>query len=421
MSDILPADFCQLFAVSKQEQLALEVQWEALTGDWDGGNPYCLDMAFFRETYPLARGPFSPAEMLPYAEETLRICAEHPELRLLAHICVKGAYDEKLSFLFSSLPAILPFLEEKYTGVFALMLSLGVYPAMKKAHAALGLPAHYADDTMAWIGGQMIAYREGHEGLPGRSMALSWLTRYPKNILFRIGRLEYLTGAYPAWMPAVYRDAQGNVVALCNEGWQLRADGGIVFPGDELFMTAHLTETMNTVSGTLIRPDGTVEMDKTTTLDKTIWQPAAAPWNLCPTVHIPGGGRMPFDEVLASLKEAREFFRTYFRREVPFFSCCSWILAPVWEDVLQNSNMVRFRREMYAFPTRSWGKYSGMGCLFGRSDVPPEELPAHNSAQKAMQEASRRNGLGTGGIFVMADDLDKIGAEYYRSRGIRLA
>ena len=123
---------------------------------------------------------------------------------------------------------------------------------------------------------------------------------------------------------------------------------------------------------------------------------------------------MPFDDVLASMKEAKEFFATYFKRRVLLFVCCLWILNPAWEDLLPYSNMVRFRKEGYAFPGVDWGKRAGMEFLFGRADVPPEELPAHNNAQRAMQEASQKGQIGTGGVFFLTDDLDKLGDEYYR-------
>ena len=126
---------------------------------------------------------------------------------------------------------------------------------------------------------------------------------------------------------------------------------------------------------------------------------------------------MPFDEVLASMKEAKAFFAKYLKRRVPLFTCFSWILNPAWETLLPASNMVRFRREGYAVPGVDWGKRAGMEFLFGRSDVPPETLPAHNAAQRAMQEASRQGLIGTGGVFFLAEDLDKLGNEYYRRQG----
>jgi hypothetical protein len=55
-----------------------------------------------------------------------------------------------------------------------------------------------------------------------------------------------------------------------------------------------------------------------------------------------------------------------------------------------------------------------MSFLFGRGDVPPDELPIHNRAQQMFVEGYRRNLTGAGSIFVMTSDLDKLGNEYYR-------
>jgi hypothetical protein len=58
-----------------------------------------------------------------------------------------------------------------------------------------------------------------------------------------------------------------------------------------------------------------------------------------------------------------------------------------------------------------------MFFAFGRGDVDPTELEAVNSVQKILQEIFRAEGtLRTGGMFVLTEDLDKLGEMYYRTK-----
>ncbi len=410
-------DLCRTFRLQPTDRAALESRWKELTAGWSTEIlPPCLEPVAFAERYPFCESAFPLAEVLPLAQEIAVIARREPELSLLAHVTSRAAFEVQNPFFFSRMPDPLPGLGKKLSGMFALMIALGAYPLIVRAYAECGVPERYAQEVLKWFGGRMRTYGQAHDGLPGMDYLFSWTRRYIDGDLFRIGRLEYRMDPCSAWMPAVYRNASGEIAVLAGEGWRFRNGEYRAGAAEPERFVSHLTEDAETVTGTPIPPDGIVDFTVRRTLSRSEWHPAVSPWDLCPSVHIPGGGRMTWEEVKTSLIEARAFFAKYFHRQVPLFCCCSWILNPAWEGFLANSNIVRFRREGYAFPAEPWGEYSGMSFVFGRDDVPPDQLPAVNTIQKAFQKCSREGRCGTGGVFFLADDLEKLGSEYYRNK-----
>ncbi|MBO4632899.1 MAG: hypothetical protein J5858_13325 [Lentisphaeria bacterium] len=409
-------DFCRDLQIGSVDQEKLKPVWEELIQGWDGTLPFFLNQEYFERLYPYCKAPFTLEQVRPYTDAVIRIAREKPAAALLAYVTWRGAFKLAPGVDFDFLPDPLPFFGKEYSGIFGFMISLGAYPLMVKAYAEAGVPEKYAQDALQWMGGTMLAYGAAHEGLPGRPYQFHWIRRYIEKVLFRIGRLEYLMHPCPGWLPAVYLHENGDVAVLCRDGWTFREDGWRARDGERVFFTALLTETDHSVTGIPCRADGTADLEHPLTLNTSEWKPAVSPWDLCPSIHIPSGSRMPFEEVKDSLLNAREFFARYFHRQIPLFCCCSWILNPAWEFLLDHSNMARFRQEGFAFPSPSWSPKTGMSFIFGRDDVSPLELPAVNSVQRAFQEAYRRDLIGTGGIFVLARDLEKLGNQYYRRK-----
>ena len=351
--------------------------------------------------------------LLPRVRRVLETLRRLPAAALLGHVLYRGAFVSTPAVFLKTLPDPLPCFGED-TGVFSLMISLAAVPLMKEACRTRGIPGEYAVAAQRWFGGSMLQYAEAHGGVPGREMQFSWLRNHVDGRLFRIGRLEYLMHTCPDWLPAVYRNGQGKLRVLCRDGWGFRADGSRSDDPALIVRRTRLAEDGVHVSGTPIRPDGTVEFGRELALDTREWRPLASPWDLCPSIHIPGGEPMPFEAVKDSLCRAKEFFFRYFGRKVPLFCCASWILNPAWQELLPRSNMAAFRRECYALASLYWGPSAGMKFLFGRSDVPPTELEAHNSAQKAFQQAFREGRIVAGSLLVAVDDVEKLGDSCYR-------
>ncbi|MBO5724625.1 MAG: hypothetical protein J6S58_07340 [Lentisphaeria bacterium] len=408
--------FCEALGIRGAAFYALESRFEKLTEDWEGKIPFFMEESFFTELYPFLKCHFPLEELLPRVRQIRRIAEQHQEIALLGHILCKGSFEEKRPPEIKFENDCIPILGEEYSGMFSILVSLGAYPYIVKAYGELGIPEQYAKDVLAWIGGTMLAYGQAHNGLPGRGLQFAWIVRYITKTLFRIGRLEYLVHPAPEWLSCIYCNDAGDLKVLCGDKWHFRADKRRAGEGEEVVYSSFLEETGSTITGIGCDPYGVPDFEHPLTLDKSEYHSVLTPWDICPSIHIPAGGRMPIEEVFDSMKMAVKFFQTYFKRRIPMICCCSWILNPAWEFLLENSNMARFRKECYALPSPSWGPLAGMGFLFGRADVPPEELPAVNTAQKAFQEASKRGLLGTGAIFVLTEDLEKLGNEYYRKK-----
>ncbi len=407
-------EFCRLWQLSDLDRAQLAPLWKEYEGEPAKEVPEFLETAYFEKIYPLCQAKVPLAEILPRVRAVSRLAHEAPAVSVLAKIIFDGAFKREPMFKLTSFADPFPIFGEELSGVFTLMISLGAYPLIAAKHRALGIPQSYTDDLMAWFGGNMEMYALGHRGAPGREFGFSWVRLYVDGTLFRIGRLEYWMQDYRPWLPAIYRNAQGKVAALCRDNWMIGKHHQCVSDPAQADFTTHFTETETTVSGTLYCADGSFDPETVTTLDKAQWHPVAKPWSLCPSLHIPGGKRMPFDEIKSSLVAAKKFFADYFHQEVPLFCCNSWILNPAWETILPDSNIARFRREGHAIPAPPAAPRAGMGFVFGRADVDPTTLPATNSMQRAIQEAARQDKLDAGAVFFLADDLEDLGNEYYR-------
>ena len=404
--------FCAELGLDRTFREEIAPVWDALTEDWDGQTPFFLAEDFFEKNYPGCGGP-ETEKLLPGVRRVLGTVGALPAAALLGHILYKGSFLLAPGLILKSLPEKLPCFGED-TGLFALLVSLGAIPLMVRACETRGIPADYAYAAKKWIGGTMIQYATAHDGAPGRVLQFNWIRNYVDGKLFRIGRLEFLMHPCPDWLPAVYRNAEGRLRVLCRDGWGFRADGSRTEEPALVVRRTRLKSDGMTVTGTPVAPDGTVGFDREMTLDLKTWSPLVSPWDLCPSIHIPGGEPMPFEAVKSSMIRAKEFFQRYFGRHVPLFCCASCILNPAWEELMPGSNMAAFRRECCALCSLYWGPSAGMAFLFGRKDVSPLELPARNTAQRAFQQAYKENRIVAGSLLVAADDVEKLGNEYYR-------
>ncbi len=382
-------------------------QWQALTEGWNGTLPEFLSEEFFLRFYPDVQGP--PAEtILPRVRDVIAQCRETEEAALYAYLLHRGIF--VLTPQFASAPQLQPppFFGEN-GGVLQLLVALSGAPLIQQKYSALGLPANYARDVMAWIGGTIAIYQAGHDGIPGHDQRQTpWIRHYVDGNLFRIGRLEYLMHTYPSWMPLVFKAADGRLEALVAHDTVLDADG-LALPHSQeaqAAVIASIEEDGPLVTGIPVGGDGHALIHERRTVDTRVFRPVGAPWSLVPSVHIPGGQRMPLEAVQASLRQAKAFFRTYFHREVPMFVCGSWILNPLWQKYLPEGNMARLQQWAHTAPPNATYPRAGQFFVFGRDDVPPSELTPRNRMQEAMRRAYMDGGeLRQHAMFVLTDEL----------------
>ncbi len=391
-----------------------ETGWEESFNTFQG-NPIFMTLHFQELYYPKIK---SRIDAMPAIKKIAEISANDPDAQLLAwhlhrslFLTGKATYSHQL-----------PLPEKKfgeYAGVFFLMIAISAIPLIEKTTQRLGLPEKYAEDSATWLGGTVSIFAAAHKGLPGHDIRQTpWLKHTIDGELFRIGRLEFWAKTLPSYVPAIYRNTKGNVIALCQDRWTLNKEGlRVRYDSPDAALHTTLNHCGGKISGTPISPLGYALTGKTITLNDSEWKPLVSPWDTILEVHIPGGGGMTPEKVQASMREALELFHNHFHKEIPLFVCASWILNSEWEQRLPNSNIATFQREVYLFPLELGNGTDGLFFLFGRDDGDPLTYPADNSARRAMLDVIREGGtLKSGGMFLLAEDLKEFGTQVYRNR-----
>ena len=377
--------------------------------------PECFLTGFFERYAEKLAVPTPFAPEIP--ELSARVAAEKL-LRFYANLILRAAYEFPHADL-GGWPAPEQFLTPRQCGLFQLLLALAALPRIEGAYRELGLPPEYAAGPARWIGGTIAIYAAAHDGNPGHDLRqIHWLKCYMEKRLFRVGRFEFMIQGAPEWLPAIYRSREtGRTIAFCRTGWQLDRSGFRVRRGATGEYTARFDELANRVTGIPIDPaTGRAEVHRTETIDTGEYAPVLSAHDWVPGIHIPGGGGMTPEATKASLVQAVEFFRTFFRREIRAFCCESWILNPDWLTELPGSHLARFMEELYLTPVPECDR-AGLFFVFGRDDGDPASYPADNSLRRAFRrliDAGRP--LRAGGMFLLTADLERFGTGSGRPR-----
>lgn len=399
---------------TEEEKILKEADWEKSVETFPG-MPEFMTLDFQKKYYPKIK---SRIDAMPGIARVAEITGQNKEAQFLAwHLHRIFFLADGADYSFR-----LPLPEKLFgenAGVFILMVAISSIPLIEATTRRLGLPEKYAEDSAAWLGGTVQIFASAHNGLPGHDLRqMHWLKHTIDGLLFRIGRFEYWAKPIPSCVPAIYKDSQGNVKALCQDRWHLNREGYRVRKDspDAVFQTV-LNHCDGKITGTPVSPLGFALKEETVTLDDAEWKPVVSPWDTVLEIHIPGGGGMTLDKARESMLEAVEFFRNYFKKEISLFVCESWILNPEWEKRLPESNLAAFQKETYLFPLEIGDGSDGLFFIFGRSDGDPLTYPADNSMRRAMLDIIREGGkLKSGGMFLLAEDLKTLGTQHYRSK-----
>lgn len=392
----------------------LKTHWEKILETWQGKLPEFVSEAYIKKYLPFLQIPDDEEEIMVRARRIIQMCSENEVYSLHMFVLSYGAFVLKLQLN----PALQSKVWGEDEGIVSLIASLSSAPMIAENCRKRGIPEHYAADALQWIGGTVGIYKLAHDGVPGHTLSqLYWLHHHIDGELYRIGRFEYLLHRLPEWMPLVFRNDEGVLAILAAPGLKLDARGLVTLKNE--VRESFIEEDGFFISGIPCNAEGFARVNETLTIDRREFKPVCAPWDLVPSIHIPGGQRMRWEDALNSMKEAKDFFKRYLKREIPMIICGSWILNPAIEKFAPQGNMARFRKEVCCTPMIRWGAEGrdGMFFVFGRGDVDPTELPAANSVQKILQEIFKEEGtLRTGGMFVLSEDLEKLGNMYYRTQ-----
>ncbi len=376
-----------------------------------------LDPDFVRENFILTGA--APA-LTPRLLATAARAADIPAARLYAWLLFQAYFIRGDQRELAALPPVETLFGDD-AGLLHLLVALGTFPLIRRTLDRLGIPQSQLTEMAKWLRGTIDIYAAGHGGRPGHSLQqLFWMRHYIKGELFRIGRFEFLIHPQQEWSPAIYRRRRdGAVLALCRDGWELDRDGYRAMPGETAF-TARLEFRDGRVFGTPISPLGMALTERVVALSPEEWEAVLTPWEWVPSVHIPGGGGMTPERALTSLREAKRFFREYFHRDIRVFSCASWILNPVWERELPESNLTRFMRMLYLTPGYVSSGRDGLFFVFGRDGEKDwSRYQTDTSLRRAFHRVHESGGKFTnGGSFVLTEDLDRLKDGFYRNRAV---
>jgi hypothetical protein len=305
-------------------------------------------------------------------------------------------------------------------GSFYELLALEFVPRLHAWHRALGYPPAVTRETV-----QQIASYEGNHlrgvGRPGMyGGQFAWLATYLVQPYVRLGRFEYQLHPYGGGAVVWKRAADGQVLALAENGARV-ADDGLRLPADApagAGWTAAIEESADAITGFPIAPTGHV-LRSPVRLDPAAWTRLLQPGVTVLDLHIPAGGAMTWEAMTESFRRALEFFARHHANQ-PFAALVvsTWFMDPRLADLLPpDANPLRLQRAVYLYPTPPGP--GGLWFVFLRDTAAadPATLPRATSLQRALgaflDTGRTWNG---GGMFLLPDDMAHLSEGHYRKR-----
>ena len=315
-----------------------------------------------------------------------------------------------------------PALQHSFNGnleLFALLIALSIAPRLRRYHRMLGVPESVTRETCLETGcfaGNYQRARSGRLGIFTRQ--IGWLRTYTWEHLFRIGRLEFWAKPFTGNFTVFHHKTERRVIALAANGACFNAEGFMDAPAKNAAppaWTARFRLEEQCARGFPITPWGKA-LPHEVKLPFADWDCALHKDDTVLDIHIPAGGNMGPDICIDALRRARDFFKRCFPHRVPrAFVCASWIFSPLLEEALpQNANLVRFLSETHLVPVPQTGPAS-LWFIFFQNKFDPASAPRETSIQRAMLDYLAGGRMWRdGGMFLMLDDLEHFGTQFYR-------
>src|SRR5207302_2009793 len=138
------------------------------------------------------------------------------------------------------------------SGVFYLLVTMGMVPRVRAVHGFLGVPDAVTRETctqVSCVAGNFRRMTGGRLGVTRNT--LGWMRHYVAGRLFRHGRMEYMIQPFRGGLEAYRHRRTGEVVALAPEGARYNGEGYVDGAG-EVF------DTERGWTATLTHEDGAV-------------------------------------------------------------------------------------------------------------------------------------------------------------------
>lgn len=327
-----------------------------------------------------------------YKDAALAVGAREPLARLLALLCATLEDEEHRA---DDLKQFQPFYAPDDAPDLAVNMLTGLalcsqMPACYERLAARGLPEDVIRQTMRIPEVTVNLFRQMHRGAPGFHL-LKWYQRVVvETNLYRVGRLEIeLFTGFQA-QACVFRNRQGELVTLAHER-PLHASGVALgsagFEDEEGSWEANILETETYWEGHPYDHRGLVSRE-VVRLQKEEWEKVLSRGDPVISLHIPASGRLTPEAVDDSLRNIREFLKTYFPDyEYKAFACISWLINPALVAMVgENSNIAKFCRRFTPLTRKAAGT-GVFSFIFHKSgsDINLEDLPENTSLERALK------------------------------------
>ena len=290
-------------------------------------------------------------------------------------------------------------------------------PLLRARHQSLGLPESVTAESCRGLGHSVRVKTEFPDDL---WRSLHWTGKYHREIMFKTGLFVYLVEKVSEKLPVwAFRSRIDNsVVALASDG--VRVDEFGLVCADEAppaFIT-HFERTADTIAGHWVAPNGRITRE-CLTLPAADWETILGPGMVSAGIHIPSGRPMYLADCGASLRAAADVIRDCLASQgIKCFACLSWILNPEWLELLPDSNMAQFMREVYLFPIKS-SPTAGIDFVFHQpaAELDLKTAPRKSRLQRIMLERLEQNKpLHAGGMFLPLEDVKHFGSQYFVRR-----
>lgn len=294
-----------------------------------------------------------------------------------------------------------------------LLIALSAVPGAQSLYEQRRIPSPILRDTLSDFAVWLRYYRErlGYAGI--NVGTLSWLRFHLRGRLFRLGRLQFMQGAFTRDLTVYRSTSTAELRALAADGLTVDGEGLLLFgpeeagAGEEAWTTRRSVDE-EAVYGNPVDPNGRIAREELR-LPFEEWTPVLQERTPVLEMHIPEGGAMSPEACASSVLRAVEFFRDHFpERAFAGFTCESWFLGRELLDLLSaGSNMRAFADGLSLYPCLG-SDADVVARLFGPSALQssPSAWPRETSLQRAAMERLVGGGrLRPGGGFLLEEDL----------------
>lgn len=376
-----------------------------------------LEESFVRETTSWLR--MAP-EIADYLLKGLSQFCDLPALRRVFHHCrfilFKSGEPHPLREAIARSWPDIPEIVHPYAPIFYVYPYLSVVPMAREIQRARGIPEQITLDSLKDLELMLAKYhkRTGKYAFPEKR----WSLGYFDGIMFRLGRLNHRYQQFGRDLHGFRRKGDRRVVVLAEANARFRRDGqydGTCQIFDEHAWIAIFHQDGKVIRGNPISASGRA-LQNVVELPAAEWEPILQQQDNVITMHIPPVGRMEFDAVGDSIRQAMEFQKKYFPERLhKAFICHSWLFDNQFLELLPaDSNIRRFQEEVYMYPLHRSGDAGFYQHIFGRKFEKLDDIPTDTSLLRLFVNRLRAGEQWhSGGCALFPEDFDW-GAKVYR-------